>query len=124
MGVSPVSESNDLSDLLVHFRDILEQSQKEVADAVEIPPPSLSFYENGRRIPPFPILIKLLDHYDAQLKIETDLGEWVFDVDDEKEIELEEREKTEEMGLLSGLEDQEKEDLIAYVRRRRRHTEE
>lgn len=119
-----MSEKNELSDLLVRFRDILGQSQKEVADGVEIPPPSLSFYENGRRIPPFPILIKLLDHYDAQLKIETDLGEWIFDVDEDDNIELDEQAKSEEIGLLSGLDPQEKEDLIAYVRRRRRHTEE
>jgi len=118
-----VSESDDLAELLVRFRNVLEQSQKEVADRVEIPPPSLSFYENGRRIPPFAILIRLLDHYDAQLKIETDLGEWTFDVENEDKIKLEEQEKSEEIGLLSGLEPTEKEDLIAYIRRRRRHTE-
>jgi len=119
-----VSDQNELSDLLVRFRDILSQSQKEVADGVGIPPPSLSFYENGRRIPPFPILVKLLNYYDAQLKIETDLGEWVFDVDEEDNIKLNEQTKSEEIGLLSGLDPQEKEDLIAYIRRRRRHTEE
>lgn len=112
-----------LSDLLIKFRDIHEESQKEVAEQLDIPPPSLSFYENDRRIPPFQILIKLLDHYDARIVIETDLGEWEFDLDDEGDVELEEKPKGEEMGLLSGLDDTEKEDLIAYIRRRRRHNE-
>lgn len=119
-----MSDKNELSELLVRFRGVLDQSQKEVADGIDIPPPSLSFYENGRRIPPFPILIQLLDYYDAQLKIETDLGEWVFGVDSNENIKLEEQEKMDEIGLLSGLDPQEKEDIIAYIRRRRRHTEE
>ncbi|MFB6356230.1 MAG: helix-turn-helix domain-containing protein [bacterium] len=118
-----MSESIELSELLLRFRDIVSQNQKQVADAVEIPPPSLSFYENGERIPPFKILIKLLQHYDARLNIETDLGKWVFEVEDD-EVILKEEPKSEELGLLSGLDDQEKEDLISYIRRRRRHAEE
>ncbi len=118
-----MSESISLSELLVRFRDILGQSQKDVADAVEIPAPSLSFYENGRRIPPFAILIQLLDHYDAQLNIETDLGEWVFTLGKRGDIQLREKKKSDEMGLLSGLDPAEKEDLIAYIRRRRRHSD-
>jgi transcriptional regulator with XRE-family HTH domain len=113
-------ESLLLSDLLTKFRDIMDQSQKAVAEALDLPPPSLSFYENGERTPPFPVLLQLLDFYEARLKVETDLGEWVFKLDD-GEIRLEPKEKVEEMGLLSGLDEDEKEDLIAYIRRRRRH---
>lgn len=115
-----MSERIPLSKLLVRFRDILGQSQKEVASQIDIPAPSLSFYENGRRVPPFSILIQLLEHYDAQLSIETDLGEWVFGVGDRGEIQLHEKEKSDEMGLLSGIAPEEREDLIAYIRRRRR----
>lgn len=112
-------ETLSLSQLLTKFRDILDESQKEVADRMDLPPPSLSFYENGERIPPFPVLLELLDYYDARLKVETDLGEWIFKRDD-GEIVLESQEKAEQMGLLSGLPEDEKEDLIAYIRRRRR----
>lgn len=112
----------NLSTLLTKFRDIVGESQKEVAEALEMPPPSLSFYENGERIPPFPVLLKLLEYYDARLKVETDLGEWVFEVDEDG-IKLLPEEKTEQMGLLAGLEEDEKEDLIAYIRRRRRRSE-
>lgn len=111
-----------LSQLLTKLRGIIGESQKDVADRMEMPPPSLSFYENGERIPPFPVLLKLLDHYDARLKVETDLGEWVFEASD-GDISLTPQEKTEQMGLLSGLNDDEKEDLIAYIRRRRRSNE-
>lgn len=110
-----------LADLLVRFRDILGRNQKEVAEDLDLPAPSLSFYENGKRIPPFTILIRLLKYYEARLSIETDLGEWVFDLADDGDITLEEKRKSEEMDLFSGLEPQEKEDLIAYIRRRRRH---
>lgn len=115
-----MSEPIPLSELLVRFRDILGESQKEVASTIDIPAPSLSFYENGRRVPPFSILIQLLEHYDAQLNIETDLGEWVFEVGERGEIQLHEKEKSDEMGLLHGIETEEREDLISYIRRRRR----
>lgn len=114
-------ENLTLSQLLTKFRDILDESQKEVAEEMDLPPPSLSFYENGERIPPFPVLLELLDYYDARLTIETDLGEWIFKQED-GEITLESQEKAEQMGLLTGLPEDEKEDLIAYIRRRRRRS--
>lgn len=113
-----------MSELLNKFRDILGQSQKEVADNLEVPAPSLSFYENDRRIPPLDVLIMLLDFYDAKLFIETDLGKWKLTVNEDDEVRLIEKDKSEEVGLLSGLDDQEKEDLVSYIRRRRRNTHE
>jgi len=110
-----------LSDLLVKFRTLTDMKQNEVARQVDIPAPSLSFYENGERTPPYKALIKLLDFFDAQLSIETDLGKWIFQPDQSGNISLEEQPKSEELGLLDGLEEQEKEDLIAYIRRRRRN---
>lgn len=118
-----MSETVSLSDLLQKFRGILGQSQKDVAEAVDIPPPSLSFYENGRRLPPFDTLIRLLDYFDVRLMIEADLGKWTFTLDEDGDVQLNETPKTDEMGLLTGLDEHEKEDLIAYIRRRRRHSD-
>ncbi|MFB6344392.1 MAG: helix-turn-helix domain-containing protein, partial [bacterium] len=103
-------ESITLADLLAKFRDNRGESQKEVAAELDMPPPSLSFYENGERTPPFHVLLELLDYYDARLTVETDLGEWIFKKD-KGTIELEPEEKIEQMGLLSGLDEKEKEDL-------------
>jgi transcriptional regulator with XRE-family HTH domain len=118
-----VKETISLSELLTRFRDIIECSQKEVAEAVDIPAPSLSFYENGQRTPPYKTLVNLLEYYDAQMLIETDLGKWVW-AEVNGEPQLIEMAKKEEIGLLSGLPEDEKEDLIAYIRRRRQHHEE
>jgi transcriptional regulator with XRE-family HTH domain len=115
-----MSETLSLADLLIKFRDILDESQKEVAEQLDIPPPSLSFYENEERLPPFDVLVELLDHYDARLVVETDLGKWTFKNTGEDNLKLNPEEKTDEMGLLAGIDDDEKEDLIAYIRRRRR----
>lgn len=111
-----------LSELLNKFRNIVEKSQKEIADELNLPAPSLSFYENDERLPPYEALVELLDFYDAKLKIEADLGEWTFHQTDDGELKLEEEEKTEEIGLLKGIDKKEKEDLIAYIRRRRRNS--
>lgn len=112
-----------LAELLKKFRDVVEESQKEVAEGLDLPPPSLSFYENDERLPPFDVLVELLDYYDARLVVETDLGKWTFRGDEDGSIALEPEQKSEEMGLLSGIEEEEKEDLIAYIRRRRRSNE-
>ncbi len=109
-----------LSDLLKKLRDIVDEDQKEVARNLELPPPSLSFYENDERIPPFESLVKLLEYYDARLVVETDLGKWTFVRNDNGTLRLKPEEKTEEMGLLSGIDQEEKEDLVSYIRRRRR----
>jgi len=118
-----MGETTKMSELLRKFRGIVGESQKSVAEALDIPAPSLSFYENGRRIPPFDTLIRLLQYYDVRLMIEADLGKWTFELDGDGDVSLRERPKTEQMGLLSGLEEQEKEDLIAYIRRRRRRAD-
>lgn len=118
-----MSDAINLSELLKKFRDIVGESQKEVAESLDLPPPSLSFYENDERLPPFESLVKLLEYYDARLVVETDLGQWTFVRDEEGNLKLEPEEKTEEMGLLSGIDQEEKEDLIAYIRRRRRSRE-
>jgi transcriptional regulator with XRE-family HTH domain len=117
-----VSDTISLAELLKKFRDVVEESQKEVAEALELPPPSLSFYENDERLPPFNVLVELLEYYDARLVVETDLGKWTFR-EENGSIRLEPEKKTEEMGLLSGIDEEEKEDLIAYIRRRRRSGE-
>lgn len=118
-----MSDAIRLSELLKKFRDIVDESQKEVAENLELPPPSLSFYENDERLPPFESLIKLLEYYDARLVVETDLGKWTFVRNDDDELMLQSEEKTDEMGLLSGIDQEEKEDLISYIRRRRRSDE-
>lgn len=118
-----MTEKITLSELLAKFRNLTDMKQNEVASEVDVPAPSLSFYENGERTPPYQALIQLLDFFDAQLSIETDLGKWIFQSDNSGEIVLEEQPKTKELGLLNGLDDQEKEDLIAYIRRRRRNTD-
>ncbi len=118
-----MADTVEMAELLKKFRNIVGESQKSVADAVGIPAPSLSFYENGRRIPPFDTLIRLLDYYDVRLMVEADLGKWTFELNDDGDVRLRERPKTDEMGLMTGLDEQEKEDLIAYVRRRRRHSD-
>jgi transcriptional regulator with XRE-family HTH domain len=115
-----MSETVSLAELLIKFRDILDESQKEVAEQLDLPPPSLSFYENEERLPPFDVLVELLDHYDAHLVVETDLGKWTFEMNGDDELKLKPEEKTDEIGLLSGIDEEEKEDLIAYIRRRRR----
>lgn len=117
-----MTEKLRLSDLLIKFRDILGESQKEVAGELGIPPPSLSFYENDERLPSFDVLVKLLEYYDAQLTVETDLGKWIFDKNQDDEIYLNPEDQSKEKGLLGGLEESEKEDLIAYIRRRRRNS--
>ena len=114
-----MSDAINLSELLKKFRDIVGESQKEVAESLDLPPPSLSFYENDERLPPFDVLVELLEYYDARLVVETDLGKWTFRAEDGS-VRLEPEKKSEEMGLLSGIDEEEKEDLIAYIRRRRR----
>lgn len=118
-----MSEPLTLAELLKKFRGVVEESQKEVAEELDLPPPSLSFYENDERLPPFDVLVELLEYYDARLVVETDLGKWTFRQDGNGSIELVPEKKSEEMGLLSGIDEEEKEDLIAYIRRRRRSGE-
>lgn len=117
-----MSDTISLAELLRKFRDVVEESQKEVAEALDLPPPSLSFYENDERLPPFDVLVRLLEYYDARLVVETDLGKWTFQEKDGS-VQLEPEKKTQEMGLLNGIDEKEKEDLIAYIRRRRRSGE-
>ncbi len=113
-----MTEKTELSELLRQFRETVGQTQKEVAEALDIPPSSLSFYESGERTPPYSTLIRLLDYYGSRVTIESDFGKWVFSCT-EAEIALEKVPEKEELDLLAGLEPDEREDLIAYIRRRK-----
>lgn len=115
-----MSDTVSLSEILNKFRKLLEEDQSEVAEKLDLPAASLSFYERGERTPPYEVLIKLLEYYDARLTIESQLGKWVCK-EGEDELELEEVPKSEELDLLTGLDEQEREDLVAYIRRRKHH---
>ena len=118
-----MGEEISLSELLSEFRKNLDMKQTELSQETSVPAPSLSFYENGERTPPYKTLVKLLEFFDARLVIEGDLERWIFKLDQSGEIVLEKQSRSEEQGLLSGLEEQEKKDLVNYIRRRRRNTE-
>ncbi|GEM_PF-4778233 len=113
-----MTEKNELSELLKQFRETVGEPQKEVAQALDIPPSSLSFYESGERTPPYSTLIKLLDYYGGRLAIESDFGKWIFSHQNDG-ITLEKLPEKEELDLLAGLDSDEREDLIAYIRRRK-----
>ncbi len=115
-----------LGELLADFRESLDKDQKEVAEDLNLPAASLSFYENDRRTPPYGIFARLLHYYNARLTIESDVGKWVFKPRG-KSIRIEKIPDDEELDLLAGLEENEREDLISYIRRRkhsRRRSEE
>lgn len=113
-----MSEKISLGELLADFRETLDQDQKEVASNLSIPPSSLSFYENGKRVPPHDILVKLFQYYNARLSVESDAGKWIVKTSGE-ELELEKVPENEEVDLLAGLDEEEREDLISYIRRRK-----
>ncbi|MGM0381758.1 MAG: helix-turn-helix domain-containing protein, partial [bacterium] len=91
-----MTEKITLADLITEFRTTIDMKQNEVAQQADVAAPSLSFYENGERTPPYKTLIKLLDFFDAQLTIETDLDKWIFKKDKGKEITLEKQPKSKE----------------------------
>ena len=118
-----MGEEISLSELLSQFRKSMEMKQTELSEQTDVPAPSLSFYENGERTPPYKTLVKLLEFFDARLVIEADQDRWIFEPEQEDGILLEKQPRSKERGLLSGLDEQEKKDLVAYIRRRRRSTE-
>ncbi len=110
----------NLDELLFELRESIEEKQSEVAENTDVSSPSLSYYERGERTPPYKTLIELLDHYGAHLAIESQEGKWKFQVK-EGEISFREVKETESLDIFTGLDKQEKEDLIAYIRRRKNH---
>ncbi len=113
-----MGETISLGELLTNFRKALEKNQKQVANELDMPSSSLSFYENNNRIPPHQVLVKLLNYYNSRLTVESDIGKWTFKTTDDS-IYLEKIPEDEELDLMAGLDPTEREDLINYIRRRK-----
>ena len=115
-------DPNTLGDLLERFRQAEELSQRDLAEKSDLPAPSISYYENNRRIPPLKTLARLLDSLDARLVIEQDDECWQVEPDTsgDKPTGVE---KVEGMvSLLKGLDPKEREDILEFLRLRRRHS--
>lgn len=111
-----------LGDLLEQLRGEEGSSQRDLADRSDLPAPSISYYENNRRIPPLQALARILRSLDGRLVIEREDSSWqiVPGPEDEEAPRVEPVEGT--ASLLDGLDPEERRDILEFLENRRRHS--
>lgn len=113
-----------LPELLKKFRDVFDDSQKDVSKGTGLEAPSISFYENGSRFPPVDKLIDLLNYFGVEIHLVSDFGTWKMKSSSKSgermRLYYSEKDST---NVFRGLPEDEVEDIYSLIKRRRERHE-